>query len=264
MLSRPVFRPARRLRATGALAVTAVVLLVLPPLVAAEAGERGADASAPGVGVAGPVAGAAAATDGGSGDAGSTEDDPDRAAALPAVFARVKGLDLRLPADDVVAHGFHEAAGSGPLVLRPVGTWEERADANGFDPDDAIADADGPGYLVLPTRGRAQHPTSAADVVLEIDEPVVAPVDGRVTKVADYRLYDEHDDLRIEIRPHDAPHLRVTLLHVEGAEVKQGDDVRAGDLVAARARLFPFPSQIDRFVGAALPHVHVEVSHEDA
>ncbi|GGI04927.1 hypothetical protein [Egicoccus halophilus] len=176
------------------------------------------------------------------------------------VFALVDELELHLPAAQVEAHGFHEAAGSTPLPLTPVGTLVDTGDLNGFDPASAVADDAGPDYLVLPTRDRAQHPASAADVVVRPDEAVLAPVDGEVTAVADYHLYGQHTDTVVYVRPDDAPHLTVRVLHVEDVAVGEGDVVTAGSTVLAdRARQLPFASQIDRLVGDTLPHVHLEV-----
>ncbi|MFA9445154.1 hypothetical protein [Egicoccus sp. AB-alg6-2] len=252
--------------ATVSLVVAAVALLTLP--------HATADRDRPAPVLAGPLAmglvdtvdaveALEAADAAEPGDAGGSATPVGPPATSTEVFAVVEGLDLRLPADEVVALGFHEAAASAALPLSPVGTWEQTEDPNGFDPAD-IASTDGPEFLVLPSRQRAQHPTSAADVVLEETERVVAPVDGVVVAVADYHLYGKVTDTLVHIRPTDRPDLRVAVLHLDGASVAEGDQVLAGEtVIAPAARLLDFPSQIDRFVGAALPHVHVEVTRNE-
>lgn len=180
-------------------------------------------------------------------------------------FAMVEGAELVLPADDVVTHGFHEPGGGGPLALTPVGTMLPGEGGNGFDEADAVADASGPEYLVLPTRHRGTAPTGAVDVVLAADQAVVAPVDGTIVKVADYALYGRHADTLLHIRPAAAPHLEVKVLHVDGPTVAEGDTVVAGEtVIAAEARRMPVRNQIDRYAGDALPHVHLEVVPADA
>ncbi|HSK24937.1 MAG TPA: hypothetical protein VK906_17260 [Egicoccus sp.] len=179
--------------------------------------------------------------------------------AAPVRFAEVDGAELVLPAAQVVAHGFHEPGGDGPEPLTPVGTLRT-AGATGFDEADAVADPSGPGYLVLPTRNRGTSPTGAVDIVVEVGEDVLAPVDGIVTTVADYTLYGTHADTLVHIRPDAAPHLEVKVLHVAGVSVREGDPVVAGETVIAdTARRVPVRNQIDRFVDRRLPHVHLEV-----
>lgn len=175
-------------------------------------------------------------------------------------FAMVDDVELVLPAAQVVAHGFHEAGAGGTHPLTPVGTMLAGEGSNGFDEAEAIVDAAGPEYLILPTRSRGTAPTSAADVAVEAGEDVVAPVDGVVTKVADYTLYGSHRDTLVHIRPTAGPHLEVKVLHIDGVTVAAGDPVVAGETVIAdTARRIPVRNQIDRFAGAALPHVHLEV-----
>lgn len=172
-------------------------------------------------------------------------------------FARRDGLVLRLPAVEVVLVGYHEASLRGALALEPVGTLVGNANTTKFAPP---APADGAPYHVLSSRGRTFPATSAVDIVMRDDDPVLSPVDGVVTEVRPYRLYGSYDDTRIEIRPHDAPHLRVVLIHVDGVRVRAGDEVLAGHTALARtANRFPFSSHVDRYTPERWPHVHLEV-----
>ncbi len=184
---------------------------------------------------------------------------PDEAPAPVTVpFARRGGLLLRLPTSDVVLVGYHEASLEGALALEPVGTLLGNANTTKFDPPDQVAD--GTPYQVLSSRGRRFPATSAVDIVMRDDDPVLSPVDGVVTEVRPYRLYGAHDDTRIEIRPHDAPRLRVVLIHVDGVRVRAGDEVAAGRTALARtANRFPFSSHVDRYTPQRWPHVHLEV-----
>lgn len=173
-------------------------------------------------------------------------------------FARRDGLVLRLPAVKVVLVGYHEASLRGALALEPVGTLLGNANTTKFAPPDPAAD--GAPYHVLSSRGRTFPATSAVDIVMRDDDPVLSPVDGVVTEVRPYRLYGSYDDTRIEIRPHDAPHLRVVLIHVDGVRVRAGDEVRASHTELARtANRFPFSSHVDRYTPERWPHVHLEV-----
>lgn len=169
----------------------------------------------------------------------------------------VAGLELWIPASQPLVVSYHEASFPEAQAIAPAGTpgLNENATRQ-FE----VTGGAGPEYLVQVSRGRAQGPTTAVDVVLPADTPVLAPVAGVVTEVRPYRLYGEHDDVRIELRPDDAPRLRVVLIHVDGVDLAAGDPVAVGDVLADRARTFPFEAVVDR---ATAPerhgHVHLEV-----
>lgn len=150
------------------------------------------------------------------------------------VFASVDGLELHLPGREVVVIGYHEA----------------RAEHLALQPRDRDA-------LVMPSRGREGTPTSAVDVVMPAGEDVLSPISGRVVMVADYLLYDEHQDTMIEIVPDGRPDLVVTLYHVSGASVREGQHVDAGDVIADSARVFDFVAQVEQWGRG--PHVDIRV-----
>ncbi|MFA9445155.1 M23 family metallopeptidase [Egicoccus sp. AB-alg6-2] len=181
------------------------------------------------------------------------------AADRPAAFARVEGLELLLPAEEIVVLGFHEAATREPLALEPNGTVVDHQNTTKFDPPPS--DAAGPDYVVLSSRGRPMPATSAADLVFPEGIAIRSPVDGEVTDVREYFLYGKYRDHRIEIEPAQAPHLRVVMIHVDGASVAVGDRVVAGETIVARQALrFPFSSHIDRYTEPhRFGHVHLEV-----
>lgn len=174
------------------------------------------------------------------GSAAETARDEDAGSSTAtAALARVDALTIHQPAREIVVAGFHQASTPGSLALEPVGEAAR----------------------VLPSRGRGYPRTSAVDVVLVDDEPVRAPVSGRVVEVERYALYGRHPDFRVTIEPHDRPDLRVVLLHVARLRVEEGERVAAGETVLARtARRFPFRSQVDDETAPdAWPHVHLEV-----
>ncbi len=189
---------------------------------------------------------------------------PDEGPELPPVVARVADLDLLLPAARVLSTGFHEAAGPNGIEMQPVGTLTGNLNTSKFDPPDD--DAAGAAYHVMASRGREFAATSALDVLLEDDEPVLSPVTGVVADVRGMLVYGEYPDLRIEVRPDHPDELRVVIIHVDGIRVEPGDRVEAGVTVLAdTARRFPFLSQIDNETYPELwPHVHLEVQARDA
>lgn len=239
-------RRGRRLVALGALSVLAVV------------GLRAADTSS--AGAEPPDARVTAAEDAVARAAGQPLD------AAPAVpdapptptLARVGGLEVVLPSPDVLLVGYHEASRAGALALHPVGHGVSNDNTTRITlPADEEGGTD---YHVMSSRGRVLPPTSAVDIVMRDDDPVRSPVDGVVTEVRPYLLYGQHPDTRVEIRPDDAPHLRVVLIHVDGVQVAAGDRLAAGETVlAGTANRFPFSSHVDRYLERRWPHVHLEV-----
>lgn len=157
--------------------------------------------------------------------------------AVPPVIGSIGGARLHVPSHDVLLAGWHEAAGPTALPMEPV--------------------ADGP-WTDLPSRGRPHDPHSALDVAVTPGSVARAPVSGTVVEVSPYLLYGEHPDTRIVIRPDDAPHLAVHVLHVTGPLVAAGAHVTPGHPIAREATQFPFLSQIEEQTGRA-PHIHLEV-----
>lgn len=252
---RPMFGTARARRRL--LPVVALAVLVGVPALLAVVIDRGsppasAEEARP-VEVAPPVDGAAAAATAAPGDV-----------ALPPLLASHDGLELRLPSDDPVVVGFHEASQSAALPMHPIGTIRDNANTTRFvAPPDR---EDGAEYVVMSSRGRAPAATSAVDVVLRDDDPVLSPVDGTVTDVRAYHLYGKYPDHRIEITPLGRPGLRIVLIHVRDVSVAVGDTVEAGlTPLAASANRFPFGSHIDRYTEPdRWPHVHMEVKRPAA
>lgn len=281
MSTRPPRAPARS-RWTGRLSLlTALVLLAGLPLLAGAGGDgrqpprdgsttAGREAAPPAAGSS-PAAPRGDAAPGGNAaprtrlagvDDGATLPDLAVHRATPAMtrpLAAHGPLLVRTPSPTPVVVGFHEAGNRHGLELVPVGPLVAHRNTTRVDaPDD---DPDGTPYLILSSRGQAAPATSAVDVVLRDDDPVLAPVSGTVSDVRSYDLYGRYLDHRVEIVPRAAPHLRVVLIHLDDVRVVRGDPVRVGQsVIAGSAKRFPFASQIDRDTEPdRWPHVHLEV-----
>lgn len=175
------------------------------------------------------------------------------------------GVELVVPSRYALLVGFHEG-GSSALELEVVGAVAADHAAAGvrtIAPDDR--DPDDPTVIVLPGRRRGTAPTTAMDVVVPPDRPILSPLDGTVTAVEDYLLYGRHRDVRLSVGPRGDDTVTAVLLHLEDVVVAVGDELRAGEtVVARRARTLPEPSQIDRYTRRSVhddapPHVHVEL-----
>jgi hypothetical protein len=111
----------------------------------------------------------------------------------------------------------------------------------------------------MSSRGRPHPATSAADIAMLPNAAVLAPVTGTVKSVKTYRLYGTYVDLRLAITPTGHLRLRVVMIHVRAVLVHPGDLVYAGVTRVASVRVFPFSSQVNDYIGPAIPHVHIEV-----
>ncbi|MBW3619226.1 MAG: M23 family metallopeptidase [Actinobacteria bacterium] len=169
------------------------------------------------------------------------------------VFATVAGLELLEPSTEIAAIGFHEGSTQG-LPLHPVGKVLSN-EGRMTSPEDVA----GPDYRILASRGRGVGASTAVDIAMSEDLPVHAVVSGTVVNVSDYSLYGRTNDVLIEIVPEGYADVKVQVFHVRHAQVAVGDQVVAGETVLARPRQLPFGSQIDRHVGKAGPHVHIQV-----
>lgn len=263
---RPLARPQmfRRRRSRTPLALVAVIGAIAALSLAAVRGASlpAAEAIPAASGAAAPSAAApsAATTE----ESGASASEVDQLAATTPLFAQVGGVYLRLPADEVVVLGFHEAATRESLPMAPVGSVVDHQNTTKFDPP--ASDDAGTPYVVMSSRGRPMPATSAADLVMPEGVAVRAPVDGEVTDVRQYYLYGKHLDQRVEIAPAANPDLRVVMIHVDGVAVAVGDVLVAGEtVVAEQVRRFSFPSHIDRYTEPDRHgHVHLEVKPADA
>jgi hypothetical protein len=170
-------------------------------------------------------------------------------------FAGLEHLQLALP-EGVRAIGFHESGDRRALPMHPMGIPK----MNGNVPRLPSAPVgDGFEYLVLPSRGRSNGPTTAVDLSIPHNTAFTSPVTGTISHVQTYALYGRYPDNMVFIVPDSRPDLVVVIMHLNGVRVAVGDRVEAGSsLIALTARQLPFASQIDAFAGHR-PHAHIEV-----
>jgi len=158
-----------------------------------------------------------------------------------APFAVVGPVTLHHPSDRVEAIGFHQSGHDGA--------------------QQQIASASASRWFTMASRDRDTGPQGAADIVIEPDREIRAPVTGTVLRAGTYTLYCDHVDQFAVIEPDARPGWEVKVIHIEGLALTKGQRVEAGvTRVAARARVLPFPSQVEEDTGLpSWPHVHVEV-----
>jgi len=156
-------------------------------------------------------------------------------------FATAGGVVLRHPAARVERIGFHESTLDGAQQLEALPTSAPT--------------------LVLEGRSRDTTARGAADVMVDPDAEIRAPVTGTVRYAGTYILYCDISDDFLVIEPDDHPGWEVKMLHIDGVRVGPGDRVEAGvTVVAPHATRLPFESQVEKGSHRpAWPHVHVEV-----
>jgi hypothetical protein len=172
-------------------------------------------------------------------------------------FARAAGVTLRVPAEEA-SITFHESLFPSAAAMRPLGTLLRNANGSKYS---APPDGPGPGYIVMGSRGRPTPATSGSDDVVDADEPILAPVSGIVIRVTSYLLYCGWEDVRVAIRPDEAPERTVQIFHLRAPRVRRGDHVLVSHTVLGLARLFPFRSQTQDY-GLGGRHVHLEVERD--
>jgi murein DD-endopeptidase MepM/ murein hydrolase activator NlpD len=158
-------------------------------------------------------------------------------------FAAVGGVTLVHPSPRVERVGFHQSNHDGARQLEPLPT--------------AVA----PATMEARDR-RLTGSRTAADVVIDPDVEVRAPVTGTVKRAGTYVLYCDYSDDYAVIEPDARPGWEVKILHIDGVQVGAGDRVVAGETVIAGGPTpLPFESQVDELTSAATawPHVHIEV-----
>ena len=156
-------------------------------------------------------------------------------------FATAGGVVLRHPAARVERIGFHESNLDGAQQLQALPTSAPT--------------------LVLEARARDTTARGAADVMVDPDAEIRAPVTGTVRYAGTYVLYCQYSDDFLIIEPDDHPGWEVKMLHIDGVRVRPGARVQAGvTVVAPRATRLPFESQVEEgSYRPAWPHVHIEI-----
>jgi hypothetical protein len=156
-------------------------------------------------------------------------------------FAAVGGVTLRHVSRRVERVGFHQSNHDGARQLEPLPT--------AADP------------VTLEDRERDTGTRTAADVVVDPDVEIRAPVTGRVKRAGTYVLYCHYSDDFAVIEPDEHPGWEVKVLHIDGVQVRRGERVVAGETVLApRPTRLPFESQVEEVTARPpWPHVHLEV-----
>lgn len=172
-------------------------------------------------------------------------------------FASWRSIELHLLSTDVRCVCYHEASYRDAMALQPLGRMRRNYNITKFPQDEPRTQ--GPDYMIMSSRGRGTPATSAVDLVMPRRTQVVAPVTGVVTKVRRYRLYGRHLDIAIEIRPDSDHGVRVSMIHLDEQQVREGDRVIQGVSPIAVPRAFSFGDQTDLYIPGGHPHVHVEI-----
>jgi hypothetical protein len=172
-------------------------------------------------------------------------------------LARWHGIELSVPVASPVCVCYHEASYDYALPLHPFGRLLRDYNPTKFPNDGATTD--GPGYVIMSSRGRSTPATSAVDVVTRMGAEFRSPVSGEVTKVKPYRLYGKYPDVEVMIRPDADFRYRVVMIHLAHVRVHVGERIVAGVTPLGVARPLPFSSQIDYYVAGHRPHVHLQI-----
>ena len=144
------------------------------------------------------------------------------------------------PAPIIELAGFHQSTHPGALPMSPMTSPAAPT-------------------FTMPSRNRGTDRRGAVDIAVHPLVPISAPVEGRVARAGDYVLYCRYRDGYVVINPAGRPELEVKILHITDVSVSAGDWVSVGDNIAARATLFPFRSQLDKWTAEpSWPHVHIE------
>ncbi|MFA5867850.1 MAG: M23 family metallopeptidase [Actinomycetota bacterium] len=180
-------------------------------------------------------------------------------------FATVPELGLTLylyaPYKNIRGIGYHESSHLRAYSLTPIGQC--LINDNGSDVDVSLdSKAQLPTYYIMETRGEYAYGTTVADIAMDPGTPVLAPVSGTVIKIESKVIYEEFEDLQVEVVPDGLPNVRVAFLHIDQIKVKPGDKVKQGKTVMGIPRDWRpyFASELDDYVKPPTPHVHVQVN----
>jgi murein DD-endopeptidase MepM/ murein hydrolase activator NlpD len=172
-------------------------------------------------------------------------------------FASWRSVELHLLSADVRCVCYHEASYRDAMALQPMGRMRRNYNITKFPQDEPRTE--GPDYVIMSSRGRGTPATSAVDLVMPRRTQVLAPVTGVVVRVRRYRLYGSHLDIAVEIRPDSDHGVRVSMIHLDDPQVREGDRVEQGLSPIGVPRAFPFGDQTDLYIPGGHPHVHVEI-----
>lgn len=187
------------------------------------------------------------------------------------IFARVKGLELRLPVrvEDLTEVGFHQASYSYALRMKsamPAADMKAAKREKGTGRDIALqqkgADAELVGSALVMWRNRPGKPDTAVDVGARAGSPVLAPLTGTVVKVKRYSLYGKYDDFELHIQPDGKPGLDLVMIHISDLTVKPGDRVRGGVTPVGTVRKLSdrVNHQLGDYTRGGGDHTHIQLN----
>lgn len=175
-------------------------------------------------------------------------------------FTQVRGLGLKLylpaPKSDVYAIGYHQAYNTKAI---PLDALEPLTDTGGREV--TVSTTLGtPKSFIMASRGRLSLLNSSVDVAVKDNVVLKSPITGRVVAVVPYLLYGKYDDVRVDVLPSDHSDITIALTHIDKVRVKAGTKVVAGKTPVGQPRQLAFDSQIDKYVGFPVAHVHIQVN----
>jgi hypothetical protein len=188
-----------------------------------------------------------------------------RTSELVLPFATVPELGLTLylyaPYKKIRGIGYHESSHTRAYSLTPIGQCLR--DDNAWDVDVPLdSTADLPAYYIMETRGEYAAGTTVADIAMDPETQVLAPVSGTVVKIESKVIYDEYQDMQIEVIPDGLPNVVVAFLHIDQIRVRVGEKMTQGKTVMGIPRDWRpyFASELDDYIKPPMPHVHVQVN----
>lgn len=177
-------------------------------------------------------------------------------------------LNILEPAarENVRGIGFHEAENKLAKRMNPVGVFV--TDETTTSVTAAFKKyASNPGMVrfLMYGRGRGSDPQSAMDIAVKNNVPILAPVNGVVSKIKEYYLYGKYFDYQIDITPDGYPDLRVVMIHVDKLKLVQGQKLKAGETLVGAVRNFgSLETQINEYLPSLSDHVHIQVNPADS
>lgn len=184
----------------------------------------------------------------------------------PRELVSVDGSALHLlePAarENVRGIGFHEAENKLAKRMNPIGVFVADETTTSVTAAFKKHPTD-PGAVrfLMYGRGRGSDPQSAMDIAVKNNVPILAPVNGVVSKIKEYYLYGKYFDYQIDITPDGCPDVRVVMIHVDKLKLVEGQRLKAGETVVGVVRNFgSLVTQINEYLPSISDHVHIQIN----
>ncbi len=188
-----------------------------------------------------------------------------RAANLILPYATIDQLKMTLYLPSVYKHirgiGYHESSHTRAYSMKPSGRVLKNDNAWDLEVE-LTSTAPLPTYNIMESRGEYAAGTTVADIAMDPGTPVLPPISGTITKIAPIVIYNEYQDMQIEMRPDGYPNVVVAFLHVDKIRVKAGDHVLQGKTPIGIPKDWRgiIPSEVEDYIKPAMPHVHIQVN----